>query len=233
MYLTPVTSWTAAAIARRSAPIVITLAITISSTAGVAERAPYMVRSSVARSVLVTFATFADICCTTMSIGVARNSSQFCAYPAVAPTIEYVAMPAGSLSAPPLMTPGPTILAMSAALRCSRAISRAVARFAAVFRRAISDTPGRLRWDGQRPAGPRLLLEQTAERERGDLIDTHHEDRLTEIDASLDVLDMLAGQEAAQPPCIRPVDDCLTSRRNAVVLEHELAPQLSSGAVGE
>ena len=88
MKLILVSSWTAAAMASRSAPIVMTLAMTISSTAGVAMRAPKVVRRTVARSVLVTLATLADMCWTTMSIGVERNSSQFWAKPAVAPTIE-------------------------------------------------------------------------------------------------------------------------------------------------
>ena len=68
--------------------MVMTLAITIRSTAGVATRAPNVVRSKVARSVLVTLATLADICWMTMSIGVERSRSQFCAKPTVAPTIE-------------------------------------------------------------------------------------------------------------------------------------------------
>ena len=59
--------------------MVITLATTMSSTAGVATRAPYVLRKSVARSVLVTLPTLADICWTTMSIGVDSSSSQFCA----------------------------------------------------------------------------------------------------------------------------------------------------------
>lgn len=71
-----------------AAPIVMTLATTISRTAGVATRAPKLVRSSEASSLLATLATFADICWITMSIGVERSSSQFCAKPTVAPTIE-------------------------------------------------------------------------------------------------------------------------------------------------
>ncbi len=88
MNLMPVSSCIAAPNAVRSAPIVITLAITIRPTAGVATRAPNDVWRTVARSVLLTFATFADICSTTISIGVERKSSQFCANPAVAPTME-------------------------------------------------------------------------------------------------------------------------------------------------
>ena len=88
MKLIPVSSWIAAPIAIRSAPIVITFAMTMSSTAGVATRAPYVVRRTVARSVFVTWATLADICMTTISIGVDRSRSQFCAKPAVAPTTE-------------------------------------------------------------------------------------------------------------------------------------------------
>ena len=60
--LIPVNSSNAAPIASRSAPIVMTFATTISKTAGVATRAPKDVRSSVARSLLVTLATLADIC---------------------------------------------------------------------------------------------------------------------------------------------------------------------------
>ena len=74
--------------ARRSAPIVMTLGTTISSTAGVATARPKVVRRRVARSLLVTFATLADISMTTISIGVESRRSQFCAKPAVAPTIE-------------------------------------------------------------------------------------------------------------------------------------------------
>ena len=68
--------------------MVITLGMTMSRTAGVATRVPKCVRSTVARSLLVTLATFADICITAISIGVDRRSSQFWAKPAVAPTIE-------------------------------------------------------------------------------------------------------------------------------------------------
>ena len=68
--------------------MVITLGITISSTAGVATALPKVVRRTVARSLLVTLATLADISMTATSIGVDSSSSQFWAKPAVAPTIE-------------------------------------------------------------------------------------------------------------------------------------------------
>src|ERR1700757_1904867 len=142
-------------------------------------------------------------------------------------------MPAGSLSAPPLMTPGPTILATSAALRCSRAISRAVPRVVAVLRRAISNTARRLGWDRQRPVGPRLFFQQPAHRESRDFIDAHQQDRLTAVYAPPHVIDMLMRHEAAQALAIRPVDDCLLHRHDATVFEHELARQLRGGAVGE
>src|SRR5690242_2953868 len=126
-------------------------------------------------------------------------------------------MPAGSLSAPPLMTPGPTILATSAALRCSRAISWALPRLVAVLRRAISATRPCLGRDGQRPAGTRLFFQQPTHRESRDFIDAHHQDRLAAVYAAPHVIDMLLWHEAAQALAIRPVDDCLPHRHDTTV----------------
>src|SRR5207253_11138622 len=107
MKLILVSSWTAAAMASRSAPIVMTLAMTISSTAGVAMRAPKVVRRTVARSVLVTLAALADVCWPATGFGVERNSGGFWAKAAVAPTVESLAIPAGGAAAAAVVPSGP------------------------------------------------------------------------------------------------------------------------------
>src|SRR5690348_10778143 len=142
-------------------------------------------------------------------------------------------MPAGSLSAPPLMTPGPMIRAMSLALRCSRATSRAVGCLAAARRRVTSDTRRHLGRDRQRPVAARLFLEQSADGERCGLIDAHQHDRLTAVDAPLNVLDVLRGHDTAQPLSVGPVDDFLARRDDPAVFAHEFARQLCSRAVAE
>src|ERR1700676_321402 len=154
--------------------MVITLATTISTTAGVATRAPKVVRRRLARSLFLTLATFADICWTAISIGVEKKSSQFCAKPTVAPTIEYVAIPAGSLSAPPEINPGPMVRRMSPKLRRSLVASRAdieAVRLARGPLRTISAmlTTRRieLRRYSDRPFAARVFLEQLAHSKGG------------------------------------------------------------------
>src|ERR1700746_371815 len=142
-------------------------------------------------------------------------------------------MPAGSLSAPPLMTPGPMILATSAQLRCSRATSRAVRRLVAVRRRVISDTRRDLRRARQRPVAARLFLWHPANGERGGFIDAHHEDCFTAVDASLYVIDVLVGQQLAQPLSAGPIDDCLVLGRDTAMHHHELARKLGRVTVRE
>src|SRR5688572_26047277 len=96
----------AAAIAKISAPMVNTL-----DTIKIMVAAQEIVGENCSRKITDkplrwTSPNLAHIDCTAISIGVATSISHSWLKPKAAPEMEYVAIPEGSLSAPPVISPG-------------------------------------------------------------------------------------------------------------------------------
>src|SRR5512141_2184393 len=109
---TPVSRCAASAIPPRSAPTLMVLAMNSAPAAGASTHRGYFCRSAPASPGPVTNPILAHIICAAAISGQSTGAVQSNVVPNCAPVLEYVAIPEGSSSAAPVMTPGPSAAAM-------------------------------------------------------------------------------------------------------------------------